>query len=118
VGGVGLRFLLEALFLIAVAIGAGVAELSAGWIVAVMAAAWLVVCLLELAVWTEARRIPALHRGADEAEEPGRVETPDEVEEPDEVTPLEPVEPAAITEISEPESAPRRGRSWRRRAAS
>jgi hypothetical protein len=118
VGGVGPRFLLEALFLIAVAIGAGVAELSAGWIVAVMAAAWLVVCLFELAVWTEARRVPALHRGAGDVKDAEQVETPNQVEEPDEVTPLEPVEPAAITEITEPESAPRRGRFWRRRAAS
>jgi hypothetical protein len=118
VGGVGPRFLLEALFLIAVAIGAGVAELSAAWIVAVMAAAWLVVCLFELAVWTEMRRVPALGRRTDEAEEAGEVETPPEAVEPDEITPPESVEPAAITEISEPESAPRRGRFWRRRAAS
>ena len=117
-GGVGPRFLLEALFLIAVAIGAGVAELSVAWIVAVMAAAWLVVCLFELAAWTETRRIPALARRTEAAEKPGAVETPPDAGEPDEITPPEPVEPAAITEISEPESAPRRGRFWRRRAAS
>jgi hypothetical protein len=116
VGGVGPRFLLEALFLIAVAIGAGVAELSAAWIVAVMAAAWLVVCLFELAVWTEMRRVPALGRRTDEAGEAG--EKPAEAVEPDEITPPDSVEPAAITEISEPESVPRRGRFWRRRAAS
>jgi hypothetical protein len=117
VGGVGPRFLLEALFLIAVAIGAGVAELSPGWIVAVMAAAWLVVCLFEVAVWTEARTVRASRRRTEELEVPAEVE-PRQVVEPDEVTPLETVEPAAITEISEPEAAPRRGRFWRRRAAS
>jgi hypothetical protein len=102
--------------LIAVAIGAGIAELSAGWIVALMAAAWLVVCLFELAVWTEGRRVRASR--TEVVEEPDAVESPGDVEEPDEVTPLETVEPAAITEISEPEAAPRRGRFWRRRAAS
>jgi hypothetical protein len=115
VGGVGPRFPLEALFLIAVAIGAGVAELSPGWIVAVMAAAWLVVSLFELAVWTEARTVRASGWRTEEPEPPAEVEPPPE---PDEVTPLEAVEPAAITEISEPEAAPRRGRFWRRRAAS
>jgi hypothetical protein len=99
-----------------VAIGAGVGELNAGWIVALMAAAWLVVCLFELAVWTEGRRVRASR--TEVVEEPDAVDLPREAEEPDEVTPLEAVEPAAITEITEPESAPRRGRFWRRRAAS
>ena len=49
--GLGPRFALEVAFLIALAIGAGVAELSAGAIVAVMAVAWLLICLFELAVW-------------------------------------------------------------------
>jgi hypothetical protein len=99
-----------------VAIGAGVGELNAGWIVALMAAAWLVVCLFELAVWTEGRRVRASR--TEVVEEPDAVDLAREPEEPDEVTPLEAVEPAAITEITEPESAPRRGRFWRRRAAS
>jgi hypothetical protein len=116
VGGVGPRFVLEALFLIAVAIGAGVAELNAGWIVAVMAGAWLVVCLFEVAVWTEARSVRASRRRTEEVEAPGQVEPAQEVEEP--VSPLEAVEPSAITQITEPEAAPRRGRFWRRRAAS
>lgn len=94
--GLGARFALEVVFLIALAIGAGVAELSAAAIVVVMAAGWLLVCLFELAVWAEGPRFPALHR---------RTTTIDE-------------EPAAVTEIREPE-APRRPRFWRRsRAAS
>jgi len=61
-GGFGPRFALEAGFLIAVAIGAGVAELSATAIVVVMAVAWLLVCLFELAVWAEGPRFQAFRR--------------------------------------------------------
>jgi hypothetical protein len=96
VEGLGARFALEVVFLIALAIGAGVAELSAAAIVVVMAAGWVLVCLFELAVWAEGPRFPALHRRTATIEE----------------------EPAAVTEIREPE-APRRPRFWRRgRAAS
>jgi hypothetical protein len=82
-GGFGPRFALEAGFLIAVAIGAGFAELSATAIVVVMAAAWLLVCLFELAVWAERPRFPRFAR------EPTVVDEP--VEEPDELTDPEPV---------------------------
>ena len=61
-GGPGPRFALEAAFLIALAIGAGVAQLSAATIVVVMAVAWLLVCLFELAVWAEGPRFPAFSR--------------------------------------------------------
>lgn len=104
-GGVGPRILLEAAFLVALAIGLGVAELRAAVIVAVMALAWLLVCLFELTVWAERPRVSEVRRRTVS-------------EEPDEVTPSEPAEPAAVTEIREPEPAPRRGRFWRRRAAS
>jgi hypothetical protein len=103
VQGLGPRFALEVAFLIALAIGVGVAELSATAIVVVMALAWLLICLFELAVWAEGPRFPAVHR---------RVEVR---EEPDEVTPQETVEPAAVTEIREPEQP--RARFWRRRRA-
>ncbi len=56
------RFALEAGFLIAVAIGTGVAQLSATAIVVVMAVAWLLVCLFELAVWAEGPRFPTFQR--------------------------------------------------------
>jgi hypothetical protein len=83
-GGFGPRFALEAGFLIAVAIGAGLAELSATVIVVVMAVAWLLVCLFELAVWAEGPRFPGIVRERTVVEEkpPG---------EPDEVTDPEPV---------------------------
>lgn len=68
-GGFGPRFALEAGFLIAVAIAAGVAQLSATTIVVVMAVAWLLVCLFELAVWAEGPRFPTSRR-KDIANEP------------------------------------------------
>jgi hypothetical protein len=68
-GGLGLRFVLEAGFLIAVAIAAGVAELSATAIVVVMAVAWLLVCLFELAVWSEGPRYTTVERTVEEEPE-------------------------------------------------
>jgi hypothetical protein len=82
VQGFGPRFALDAGFLIAVAIGAGLAELSATVIVVVMAVAWLLVCLFELAVWAEGPRFPVRERTVVEEEPPA---------EPDEVTDPEPV---------------------------
>lgn len=83
-GGFGPRFALEAGFLIAVAIGAGFAELSATMIVVVMAVAWLLVCLFELAVWAERPRFAGVVREGTVVEE----EPPGE---PDELTHPEPV---------------------------
>jgi hypothetical protein len=85
-GGFGPRFALEAVFLIVVAIGAGVAELSATAIVAVMAGAWLLVCLFELAVWAEGPRFPAFGRDTTAVvEEPEPAGAPDEVTDPQSV---------------------------------
>lgn len=105
----GARFALEVAFLIALAAGVGVAELSAAAIVIVMAVAWLLVCLFELAVWAEGPRFPSFQRRSVVVEEPARVEP-----EPD---------AASVTEVrkptAEPEQEPgkRRGRFWRRRRA-
>jgi hypothetical protein len=96
VQGLGPRFALEAAFLIALAVGTGVAELSAAAIVVVMSTAWLLICLFELAVWAEGPRFPVFHRRVESVEE-------------------EP--PAEVTEIREPEPTPRRRRWWRRRRA-
>lgn len=101
--GLGPRFAVEVAFLIALAIGAGLAELSAPAIVAVMALAWLLISLFELAVWAEGPRFPTFQRRAVVHEEP------------DEITPVETVEPAAVTEIREAKQG--RGRFWRRRRA-
>src|ERR671930_83645 len=48
-GRLGPRFAIEALFLIALAVGAAYADLERKWIALVMAVGWLVVALLELA---------------------------------------------------------------------
>lgn len=88
--GLGPRFAVEVAFLIALAVGMGVAELSAAAIVVVMALAWLLVCLFELAVWAEGPRFPAYRR-----------------------TVSREAEPAAVTEIRPPEES--RRRFWRRR---
>ena len=46
-GRLGLRFALEALFLVLLAIGAGLADLRPRFIVLVMAVAWLLVAIVE-----------------------------------------------------------------------
>jgi len=56
-GRLGPRFAIEALFLIALAVGAAYADLSRKWIAIVMAGGWLVVALLELTaerIWATA----------------------------------------------------------------
>jgi hypothetical protein len=68
-GGFGARFALEAGFLIAVAVALGVAQLSPAVILIVMAVAWLLVCLFELAVWAEGPRFPSFVEEQVEAEE-------------------------------------------------
>ena len=48
---VGPRFLIEAGFIVAVAVIAGIERLGTWWIIAVVAAAWVVVALVEIGVW-------------------------------------------------------------------
>jgi hypothetical protein len=91
--GAGLRFVLEAGFLIALAVAAGFAELSPTTIVLVMAAAWLLVAVIEWLAWREAPRVTRVVR-----EQPAEAPMP------------VPVEAVAV----EPEPEPRR-RFWRRR---
>jgi hypothetical protein len=57
-GGFAPRFAIEAAFLIAVGIGAGIADLRPVVIVALLAACWLLVSLIELAFWRAQRRPP------------------------------------------------------------
>ena len=54
---VGSRFLIEAGFIIAVAVIAGIERLGTWWIIGVVAAAWLVVAIVEIVVW--ARQVVA-----------------------------------------------------------
>jgi hypothetical protein len=62
VGGPGLRFALEAGFLIALAVVAGLAELSPTTIVLVMGAAWVLVAVIEWLAWREAPRMTRVVR--------------------------------------------------------
>ena len=50
---VGSRFLIEAGFIIAVAVVAGIERLSTWWIIAVVASAWIIVAIVEIVVWTK-----------------------------------------------------------------
>jgi hypothetical protein len=57
---VGSRFLIEAGFIIAVAVVAGIERLSTWWIITVVAGAWLIVAAVEIGFWARgvARRQP------------------------------------------------------------
>lgn len=84
------RFLIEAGFIVAVAIAAGLADLSTWTIVGVVAAAWILVALVELVVWKRTR-------------EPAR-EAPDPSPSP---------EPILIRpKFEEPEAVPDAPREW------
>jgi hypothetical protein len=48
---VGSRFLIEAGFIIAVAVIAGIEQLGTWWIIAVVASAWIIVAIVEIVVW-------------------------------------------------------------------
>ena len=65
---VGSRFLIEAGFIIAVAVVAGIERLSTWWIIAVVASAWLIVAAVEIVVW--ARQVVARQPLAQASERP------------------------------------------------
>jgi len=86
-GRVGPRFAIEALFLIALAVGAAYADLAGKWIAAVMAGGWLVVALLELTadrLWAAAPpwRRPYYVPASPPRAEPAPVEPPPATVEP------------------------------------
>src|SRR3954449_8942772 len=55
-GGLGPRFILEAAFLLLLAVGTGLADLSTRTIVIVMAVAWALVAAIEWIAWRERAR--------------------------------------------------------------
>ena len=134
-GRLGFRFALEALFLVLLAIGAGLADLRPAFIVLVMAVAWLLVAIVEFT----AERISAspftyllperVEPPADEAEavwpmpeERTVVAPPDRPEPEPELEPEPEPEPELPVVAAEPEpeaddeaTRPRRFRSFRRR---
>jgi type IV secretory pathway VirB10-like protein len=100
---VGSRFLIEAGFIIAVAVIAGVERLSTWWIIAVVATAWIIVAVVEIVVWTRhvvARQPSAVEPPELQAEAPTLVTSP-----PVRVRVQPPVEARSEPE-REPEPAP------------
>src|SRR5690242_1311170 len=101
-GRMGPRFVIEALFLIALAVGVAYADLASKWIFVVMAGGWLVVALLELSadrIWAAA---PPWRRPYYVPASPPRVEpvaAPPAVAEPEPAAKAEPAaEPKPVPE--------------------
>ncbi len=80
-GGFGPRFAIEAGFLILLAAAAGVADLRPLVIVAIVGGGWLLVSLLELALWRAETRPAPVEYAAAQGEPTGEVEAELEVEE-------------------------------------
>src|SRR6266852_5258658 len=87
----GPRFVLEAGFLVLLAVVAGFADLRPALIIVVMAIAWLLVSLIEYFAWRQAPRFPAVRRFAG-SPEPAPV-TVQEEEVVEEVPPPQPPPP-------------------------
>lgn len=83
-GGFGPRFAVEAAFLLLLALFAGLADLRPLAIVGILAAGWVVVSLLEVALWRAEQRAPtAVYAEPLPQGEPPPEETEDDViEEP------------------------------------
>jgi hypothetical protein len=106
-GRLGLRFALEALFLVLLAIGAGLADLRPALIVLVMAVAWILVAVVEftaerIAASPTSYVLPAPVRR--EEGEPGQVFWPRPEERTVVAPPQRPPAPPAADSESEPES--------------
>jgi hypothetical protein len=67
---VGPRFLIEAGFIIAVAVIAGVERWGTGWIIAAVAGAWLIVAAVEIGVWVRQAVLPRRRAAAAPESEP------------------------------------------------
>ena len=109
---VGSRFLIEAGFIIAVAVIAGIERLSTWWIIAVVAAAWIIVAIVEIVVW--ARQVVARQPhavGPEVSESPPAVASPTPtsvtVQPPAESRP-EPTPEPELQREPEPEPSPER----------
>ena len=107
---VGSRFIVEAGFIIAVAVIAGIEQLSTWWIIAVVAGAWLIVAAVEIAVW--ARNVVAQQpQAVDEPADPEPAPTPEYASRPPVVVRPQPsVETREAEPSSEPEPEPEQTR--------
>ncbi len=98
----GPRFVIEAGFIVAVAVVAGVADLSTWAIVGVVAAAWIIVALVEMAMWARNASRREVPQGSPApASEPEPVAT-----RPEPVRAPEPPRIAAAPPPPEPEPEP------------
>ena len=115
---VGSRFLIEAGFIIAVAVIAGIEQLSTWWIIAVVGAAWILVAIVEIVVW--ARQMAGRQSAAlIEPDEPApiiappspsvRVQPPVEPRREPEPSPAPRPEPPGIAVAPPPPHEPERG---------
>jgi hypothetical protein len=98
---VGSRFLIEAGFIIAVAVIAGVERLSTWWIIAVVASAWIIVAIVEIVVW--ARQTHVRQDSAVESSESFEAFEP-QAEEPTFVAPVRVRVQPTVAPRREPES--------------
>jgi hypothetical protein len=98
---VGSRFLIEAGFIIAVAVVAGIERLSTRWIIAVVAGAWLIVAAVEIGFW--ARGVARRHPQPLAEPEPAFIPTPAYAE----PVPTVVIPPVPVAETQpEPENEP------------
>jgi hypothetical protein len=58
-GDFAARFAVEAVFLVLLAVGAGLSDLRTRWIAAVMGAGWLIVTAVEWLAWRAEKRLEA-----------------------------------------------------------
>jgi hypothetical protein len=84
------RFVIEVAFLILLGVGAGYADLRPAVIIGLLAGGWVLVSLIELAVWrSQARAVPGTPAAIESAEdEPAAEPELEEVSAPDEDYPL------------------------------
>jgi outer membrane biosynthesis protein TonB len=102
---VGSRFLIEAGFIIAVAVIAGVEGLSTWWIIAVVASAWIIVAIVEIVV--RARRTDVRQDSAVESSESFEA-FESQAEEPTFVAPVRVRVQPTVESRREPEPEPER----------
>jgi len=104
----GPRFLIEAGFIVAVAVVAGVADLSTWAIIGAVAAAWILVALVEMAVWARHARRPKTGGPTPAAEPPvlAERESMDEVPQSREAPPAPKIAAAPPPPEPEPEPDP------------
>ena len=103
---IGPRFVLEAGFLILLAVVAGIAELSAGLIVLVMAVGWLLVALIEYFAWRQSPAFATVERYAVAEVVPAAPVAQEMVEDPPPPPPPTPPPAPPEPDAAPPDTAP------------